>query len=90
MAAAFPDLEEFAQACRYRDCRHEAEPGCAVLSAVEAGQLDRERLASFRKLRAEAAYAERRADAQARASAVAKHKTALKTMKYHPKYRRDD
>jgi hypothetical protein len=46
-------------------------------------------LESFRKLRAEAAHAERKVDPVARASAVAKHKTALKTLKYHPKYRRD-
>ena len=52
--------------------------------------LDADRLASFRKLRAEAAYAERKADPLARASAVARHKTALKTMKFHPKSRNQD
>jgi ribosome biogenesis GTPase len=66
------------------------EPSCAVLAAVASGVLDANRLKSFRKLRAEAAYAERSADPLARASAVAKHKTALKTLKYHPKYRRQE
>jgi ribosome biogenesis GTPase len=87
---AFPEIEELAATCHFRDCQHDVEPGCAVLAAVAAGALDAERLASFRKLRAEAAYAERKSDPVLRASAVAKHKTALKTLKYHPKYRRQD
>lgn len=87
---AFPEIEDLAAACRFRDCRHDVEPGCAVLAAVAAGTLDPERLASFRKLRAESAYAERKSDPLARASAVAKHKTALKTVKYHPKYRQQE
>lgn len=87
---AFPDIDQLAEACRFRDCQHDVEPGCAVLAAVASGALDADRLESFRKLRAEAAYAERKSDPQARAAAVAKHKTALKTLKYHPKYRRQE
>jgi ribosome biogenesis GTPase len=83
----FPDIAELAAGCRFGDCQHEAEPGCAVLAAVASGALSGDRLASFRKLCAEAAYAERRSDPLARASAVAAHKTALKTLKFHPKYR---
>jgi ribosome biogenesis GTPase / thiamine phosphate phosphatase len=83
---AFPEIEGLAAACRFRDCRHDGEPGCAVLAAVEAGELDPDRLAGFRKLRAEADYMLRRVDPRARALAVARHKTALKTLKYHPKY----
>jgi len=87
---AFPEIEELSAACRFRDCRHAVEPGCAVVAAVEAGALDAARLASYRKLAAEADYALRRVDPEARAAAVAKHKTALKTLKYHPKYERRD
>lgn len=87
---AFPEIEQLASACHFRDCRHESEPGCAVILAVEEGRIDAERLASYRKLRAEAAYLERKSDPQAHAAAVSKHKTALKTLKYHHKYRRDD
>jgi len=87
LTGAFPDIEEYAERCRFRDCRHEAEPGCAVLAAVGAGTLDPARLGSFRKLQAEAAYEQRKNDPRARAAAVADHKTALKTVKYHPKYR---
>lgn len=84
---AFPDVEEIAADCRFRDCRHDAEPGCAVLEAVAAGALDRGRLESYRKLQAEAAHETRRADPLARRAAVAAHKTALKTLKHHIKRR---
>ena len=84
---AFPDIEQLAFACRFRDCRHEAEPECAVLAAVATGDLDADRLASFRKLRAEAAYEARKADPRARAAAITAHKTALKTLKHHAKFR---
>jgi ribosome biogenesis GTPase len=58
-----------------------------VLEAVADGRLDADRLASFRKLRAEAAYQATRSDPRARKKAVAEHKTALKTLKHHAKYR---
>jgi len=49
----FDDLERLAAQCRFADCCHEQEPGCAVLAAVRAGSLDRRRLESYRKLRRE-------------------------------------
>ncbi len=52
-AIVFDDVETLAQRCRFRDCRHESEPGCAVRHAVERGDLDPRRLASYRKLVAE-------------------------------------
>jgi ribosome biogenesis GTPase / thiamine phosphate phosphatase len=85
---AFPEIEDLSAACHYRDCRHESEPGCAVLAAAQSGDLDPDRLASFRKLAAEAAYVQRTVDPEARALAVSRHKTAMKTLKYHPKYER--
>jgi ribosome biogenesis GTPase len=84
---AFPDIEELSGECRFRDCSHSSEPGCAVLSAVEDGRLDPDRLASYRKLEAEAAYERRRIDPEARAEYVAEWKTAMRTLKHHPKYR---
>ena len=86
----FPEIDELSQGCRFADCLHEAEPGCAVLAAERAGQIDPERLASFRKLRAEAAYQARKNDPRARRAAVADHKSALKTLKYHHKFKRPD
>lgn len=85
---AFADIEEFAEGCRFRDCRHEGEPGCAVLEAVAQGSLDSGRLASFRKLQAEAAHELRKADPLARAAALSEWKTAIKTMKHHQKHER--
>jgi ribosome biogenesis GTPase len=87
LGRAFPEIDALAEACRFRDCRHETEPGCAVRKALEEGDLDASRLASYRKLRAEAAYTKRKADPAAHAAYVAEHKSALKTLKYHPKYR---
>jgi ribosome biogenesis GTPase len=51
----FEDIAELAEGCRFRDCHHGAEPGCAVRAAVEDGTLPAERLASFHKLAAERA-----------------------------------
>ncbi len=51
--AAFADIENLAGTCRFRDCEHGAEPGCAVRTAVEAGDLAPERLDSYKGLRDE-------------------------------------
>ncbi len=49
----FSEIDALAAACRFADCRHEAEPGCAVVAAIESGALDPRRLLSYRKLFAE-------------------------------------
>ncbi|MFF4245759.1 ribosome small subunit-dependent GTPase A [Streptomyces sp. NPDC001822] len=46
----FSEIEDLAERCRFQDCRHEAEPGCAVLGAIEDGSLAERRLDSYRKL----------------------------------------
>lgn len=65
--AAFPDIEELAKHCRFRDCRHEDEPGCAVRAAVEAGEIAPERFASYQALRQEAREVDRRREEARRA-----------------------
>jgi ribosome biogenesis GTPase len=50
IAAAFPDIVQLAAQCRFRDCRHDHEPGCAVRATVDAGQLSAERLRAYRDL----------------------------------------
>lgn len=50
---AFADVERYVGQCRFSDCRHEREPGCAVRAAIAAGKLDPVRLESYRKLQAE-------------------------------------
>lgn len=63
----FAEVEDLASQCRFRDCRHENEPGCAVNDAVRAGALPAERLHSYRKLRGEIRYLEEKQDDRARA-----------------------
>lgn len=53
--SAFEDIEALAASCRFSDCRHEAEPGCAVRAEIDAGRLDPERLEAYRKLTRETA-----------------------------------
>ena len=68
ISATYDEVSGLASACRFRDCRHEAEPGCAVRAAADAGAIDAERLAAFEKLRREEELlAERRALGPARA-----------------------
>jgi ribosome biogenesis GTPase len=63
---AFGDLAALAGECRFRDCVHDTEPGCAVRAAVEAGSLAPDRLARWQQYRREARAAELRADPAAR------------------------
>ena len=60
--AVFGDIESLAAGCRFRDCRHAGEPGCAVARAVEEGSLESGRLASYHKLQAELAHLQRMQD----------------------------
>lgn len=60
--AAFEDIEQAARGCRFADCTHTNEPGCAVRAAIERGEISRERFESYKKLSAEN---ERAADAKA-------------------------
>jgi len=55
LSKLFEDIEILAQSCRFRNCKHDQEQGCAVLKAIESGQLDKRRLQNHRKLRAEEA-----------------------------------
>lgn len=52
----FADITELAQHCKFGDCQHQDEPGCAVITALERGSLDERRLANFRKLMREQAF----------------------------------
>jgi ribosome biogenesis GTPase len=67
VAAAFDDIDELAAGCRFSDCAHEVEPGCAVTEAVASGGLDPARLTSYRKLQRETAFERRRTTPLARA-----------------------
>lgn len=63
--AAFADIERLAEGCRFRDCKHHREPGCAVQAAVESGDLPPDRLEAYQQLRQEtAATRQRREEAR--------------------------
>ncbi len=66
VAQVFADIDSLAAQCRFGDCRHEAEPGCAVLAALEAGTLDAARLENRRKLLREQEFLLRKIDPEAR------------------------
>jgi ribosome biogenesis GTPase len=63
---AFSDIESLAERCRFRDCQHKAEPGCAVQAAVAEGILDLDRLENRRKLLREEAFLRRKMDPELR------------------------
>ncbi len=66
LAGVFDDIAALAGACRFRDCGHADEPGCAVRGAIDRGALSEGRLASYRKLQRELAYERRKQDPAAR------------------------
>lgn len=62
ITGTFPDIQELAGQCRFPDCRHETEPGCAVRDAVRVGKIPAARLESFRHLQKEMAFEQDRAE----------------------------
>jgi ribosome biogenesis GTPase len=60
LSGNFPDIEALAQMCRFRDCTHRSEPGCAVKQAIDEGILDVRHLENYRKLEREVRHLEAR------------------------------
>ena len=83
--SAFPDLDALAAGCRFRDCRHESEPGCAVLAAVEGGELSPERLEGWRKLQRELRWLAIRQDQRLSAQETARWRAIHRAQRHHPK-----
>jgi len=81
IASAFPDIDALATTCRFRDCTHESEPGCAVIAAVEAGSLPLRRLESYRVLQAELIELAHRQDKKAWAAKEQTRKGIAKAVK---------
>jgi ribosome biogenesis GTPase len=67
--SAFPEIEELQLECRFSDCAHETEPGCAIRAALDEGTLDPERWDSYLKLEREQAWLETKHDPLAQAAA---------------------
>jgi ribosome biogenesis GTPase len=83
--AAFADIEQLAAKCRFRDCGHHHEPGCAIAAALESGELSADRFDSYRALLDELAYETRRGDARASRDSKARWKSIHKSMRVRNK-----
>ena len=77
----FSDIDQLSDACRFRDCAHQDEPGCAVQAAIDSGALPAARLVSYQKLMREAEVAAARTDTRLRAEEDRKAKTISKAVK---------
>ncbi len=84
---AFEDIDALAKSCRFRDCTHQQEPGCAVAAAVEQGALPAERLESFRSLERELRHLAVKQDEGLQRAEKRKWKTIHKSMRQHYKNR---
>ncbi len=83
LAGVFADVESLITSCRFSNCEHQTEPGCAVLAALESGHLDERRLRNYEKLLREEAHnnmtvAQRHAKSRAFAKMVKQHNTKPK------------
>ncbi|PZV07892.1 MAG: ribosome small subunit-dependent GTPase A [Leptolyngbya sp.] len=85
LEATFADIEALAEDCRFKDCRHQGEPGCAVEVAIAAGDLERDRLHSYHKLQREQQWIDQRHDARAALNSKRRWKTIHKAMRNHTK-----
>ena len=81
--AAFADIDALALGCRFGDCRHDQEPGCAVRRAIADGSLDPARLASRRKLDRETARVERQNDPRARVERKRQNRLIHSAVNHH-------
>ncbi|AMV73248.1 ribosome small subunit-dependent GTPase A [Desulfuromonas carbonis] len=89
LADTFEEIHSLAAGCRFADCRHQQEPGCAVLAAAAAGELAPQRLASFQRQQQELEYLNRRATSSAEAVQRQKWRAIHKEVRRFQK-RRDD
>jgi ribosome biogenesis GTPase len=80
-ADGFADIEELAHDCRFRDCRHQGEPGCAVAAAVEGGTLAAERLDHAHKLERELLHQRTRVDARLRSAVTQEFKARTRSVR---------
>ena len=87
VSRSFADIEEIAESCRFSDCGHETEPGCAVKEAIERGDLDESRLSGYLKLQREVRHLIRKKDHRAAQVEKAKWKQIQKQFRNRVKER---
>ena len=82
LSEAFADIEELLLECRFADCKHQSEPGCAIRAAIQSGDLDETRLQSYLSLQQESSYAQDKASylrgKEERGKMIAKHVKQMK------------
>jgi len=83
LGSTFADVEAYAASCRFRDCAHDQEPGCAVRDAVASGKLAGERLEHWHKLRRELAFLERKQDERANAEQRSRIRSLTRGLRAH-------
>ena len=88
LEGGFPEIAELARRCRFADCAHEGEPGCAVQEALNSGALDQRRYLAYLELAKEQAWVERRNDDRAKRENDQKWKQISKLQKEIKKERR--
>lgn len=88
LAETFGDVEALAASCRFRDCAHGLEPGCAVRAALESGELDRGRYEGWRKIGREVAYLAAKEDPRLAAAQAERWRQINKSMRGYTKERR--
>ena len=81
MSETFTDVEELAAKCRFTDCKHDTEPGCAIKKAIEEGQLTEERFNNYVKLQKEVRHFENKQDKRAQIEEKKKWKKLSSTVK---------
>jgi len=87
ITAAFEDIDALAEQCRFHDCGHTNEPGCAIAKALRTGVLDPGRWRNYQKLQREAAFSDRKEDRVARAAERRKWVTIAKAQRANRKRR---
>jgi ribosome biogenesis GTPase len=90
LAGAFADIAALGERCRFRDCTHDREPGCAVRAAVDAGRLHPERLANYQRLARELTHARTQIDERALADRKRADRVQSKALRNSYKLRRGE
>jgi ribosome biogenesis GTPase len=82
--STFDDIQQLANTCKFSDCAHRREPGCAVLAAIESGELPEERLASYRKLQRELQHLAAQQEVQLRLQRKSQIRKFSRTIRKRP------
>ena len=85
LQSTFEDIETLAQKCRFRNCQHGQEPGCAIQEALQSGNLDYSRFLSYQKLQKELNYLSQKQDQKVYIDTKKRWKKITKSMKNHHK-----